>query len=192
MPFDNWADLIKLVVTATSVLMLIVVHVCQQQQQQRRRRRQPLEAPKPKNLTFHIDDIPIDDTEKLVDNILSVVEQDPDLQEAVATMVHRSSAPMGKHFVCATFSITTPLSGDDLCTHLRQSGKAYPYKYTCKFYGLTPLYDNGNGADVEYVLLVFQSSTTSLALVDPLPVQRHRSAWSREPRSWFLEKPKRR
>lgn len=39
---------------------------------------------------------------------------------AVAAIVCLSLAPMGKHFIRATFFITTPLSGDDLCARLRQ------------------------------------------------------------------------
>jgi hypothetical protein len=142
MPTSIWGDLLKLVVTATIVILLTAV---------RARWRQPLEAPKPKSLTFRIDDIPIEHTKELVRNLRSVAEHDPVLREAVATIVHHSVAPKYKRFVCATVSITTPLSGQDLCARLHRSGKCYPYSYTCKFDGITPLYVDEKGADVEYV-----------------------------------------
>ncbi|OQE13144.1 hypothetical protein PENFLA_c053G03067 [Penicillium flavigenum] len=60
-------------------------------------------------------------------------------------------AAKGKRFVYATVYITTPLSGEDLCARLHRSGKCYPYSYTCKFDGITPLYEDEKGADVDVI-----------------------------------------
>ncbi|KAJ6033774.1 hypothetical protein N7444_011545 [Penicillium canescens] len=156
MPSSVLAGLLKLVVTATIVIMLTAFRFMLTAFRfmltaVRARRRQPLEAPKPKSLTFRIDDIPIDHTKELVRNIRSVAKHDPVLRGAAATIVHHSVAPKDKRFICATVSITTPLSGEDLCARLHRSGKCYPYSYTCKFDGITPLYEDEKGADIDVI-----------------------------------------
>ncbi|EPS29040.1 hypothetical protein PDE_03987 [Penicillium oxalicum 114-2] len=62
-----------------------------------------------------------------------------------------SLTPRDKRFLCATVSITTPLSGEDLCARLRRTGTCYPYSYTCRFDGITPLYENESGGDVDII-----------------------------------------
>ncbi|KAK2035755.1 hypothetical protein LZ31DRAFT_601892 [Colletotrichum somersetense] len=106
---------------------------------------------KPKTLTFRVDDIPIDHANTLESNLRSIAERDPVLRDAAATIVRRSLAPKDKETVCATVSTTTPLSGEDLCARLRKGGRVYPYSYSCKFEGVTPLYDAKNGADVDVI-----------------------------------------
>lgn len=151
---DLKADLIKLVVTAYIVTMVTEFFV---------RRRQPLEVPKeplempksqevpnPKSLTFRVDGIPVNHADELLRNLKTLAEQDPDLRGAAATMAQRSLTPRDKLSACATISVTTTLSGGDLCARLQRSGKGYPYSYTCEFGGITPLYEDKNGADVEY------------------------------------------
>lgn len=142
MASDTWTELFKLVITATIVSVVTTFLV---------RRRQPLEAPKPRRLSFRVDNIPIQDANKLDRNLRSFAEHNPDLQRAFTTMSCHSLTPRDKHFVCATVSITTPLSEADLCTRLYRTGKCYLYSYTCKFDGITPLYEGESGADVEYV-----------------------------------------
>jgi hypothetical protein len=72
MPYNIWADWVKLVATLTIVIIVTALIV---------RRRQPLEAPKPKpkRLTFRVDNIPINGTDELYHNLRSFAEQDPDL-----------------------------------------------------------------------------------------------------------------
>ena len=174
MPYNIWADGVKLVATVTIVIMVTALIV---------RWRQPLEAPKPKpkRLTFRVDNIPINGSNELDHNIRCIAEQEPDLQRAVSTMAQHSLTPRDKHSLCATVSITTVLSGEDLCTRLHRAGNCYPYSYTCRFDGITPLYDDRNGADVEYVpfppvLVVLTDSS-----------QHHCSPRPRKPPTWFLE-----
>ncbi|KAL8365058.1 hypothetical protein RB595_004057 [Gaeumannomyces hyphopodioides] len=112
----------------------------------------PPTVPKPKSLAFRVNNIPIDHTGELVNHDLkSMAEQDPMLREAAASINCRSLAPQNKEFSCATVSITTSLSGDELSAQLRQADRDLRYSYTCKFDGITPLYDGKDGADVDVI-----------------------------------------
>ncbi|KAJ6102456.1 hypothetical protein N7486_004883 [Penicillium sp. IBT 16267x] len=142
MLYNIWADFAKIVVTASIVIVITALLV---------RRRQPLESSKPKRLTFRVDNIPINETKELEHNIKSFAKQDPDLQRAVATIVCHRLTPRDKRFVCATVSITTSLSGEDLCARLRRTSKSYLYSFTCRFDGITPLYEDESGADVDII-----------------------------------------
>ncbi|KAL8307082.1 hypothetical protein RB593_005802 [Gaeumannomyces tritici] len=116
-----------------------------------RHSRQPSEAPKPKCLAFRVNNIPIDHADALDLTLRFIADKDPVLRGAAATMVRRSLASQDKQFVCATVSITTSLSGDELSEQLRRAGKDHPYSYTCKFDGITPLYEGESGADVDVI-----------------------------------------
>ncbi|KLU88157.1 hypothetical protein MAPG_07144 [Magnaporthiopsis poae ATCC 64411] len=110
-------------------------------------------APEPKRLAFRVNDIPIDHTDVLDLTLRSIVEQDSVLRGTAATITCRSLAPQDDQFACATVSISTSLTGDDLCNRLHKAGKEQPYtySYTCKFDGITPLYDAKSGADVDVI-----------------------------------------
>ncbi|KAM5342890.1 hypothetical protein ACJ41O_013856 [Fusarium nematophilum] len=131
------------VVTAIVVLLTTILF--------RKTAKQPLQPPTIKCLTLRIDDIPADQTDDLDRNVKSIIEQDPTLRAVAATPVRRSLAPKDKHSMCATISIRTSLSADDLSARLRRVGNGYPYRYTCKFDGITPLYEDQNGADVDII-----------------------------------------
>ena len=103
----------------------------------------------PKDIVFRVDEIPPSDQYELDENIRSVVEQDTVLGEVVDTLFRRSLAPYGD-YLCATFSITTSLLPENLVKQLGQASKRkHDYKYTCKFLGITPLYDAQGDAEVE-------------------------------------------
>ncbi|WYZ38338.1 hypothetical protein EsH8_III_000252 [Colletotrichum jinshuiense] len=105
----------------------------------------------PKSLTFRIDDIPVSHVDKLDRNIQSIAELDSVLRDAAASFVRRSMAPKDSSFVCATFSATTHLSGNELCAQLLRAGTNYPYSYSCDFDGITPLFEDSNGAAVDII-----------------------------------------
>ncbi|KAM5342908.1 hypothetical protein ACJ41O_013874 [Fusarium nematophilum] len=117
----------------------------------RKTAKQPLQPPTIKCLTLRIDDIPADQTDDLNRNLKAIIEQDPILRAVAATPVRRSLAPKDKHSVCATISIRTSLAADDLSARLRRVGNGYPYRYTSKFDGITPLYEDQNGAEVDVI-----------------------------------------
>lgn len=95
------------------------------------------------------DDIPTDQTDNLDRNLKSILEEVLDLRGDADTMARHSLVPHGNDSLCATISIITSLSADDLSAQLRRAGNGHPYSYTCKFEGITPLYEDKNGADVE-------------------------------------------
>ncbi|KAH7129663.1 ankyrin repeat-containing protein, partial [Dactylonectria estremocensis] len=109
-------------------------------------------APKDKrSLTLRIDDIPADHTDNLDRNLKSILEEVPGLRGDADTMARRSLVPRGNDSLCATISIITSLSADDLSAQLRRAENGHPYSYTCKFEGITPLYEDKNGADVDII-----------------------------------------
>ncbi|RYO96491.1 hypothetical protein DL765_011580 [Monosporascus sp. GIB2] len=132
-------------VLATALVVLVTLILVRQ------RRRPQLALPTIKSLTLRIDDVPADHTDDLDRNLRFIVEQDPALRAAVVTLVRRSLAPRDKDYLCATISITTPVSAEDLSARLRRAGNSHPYSYTCKFEGITPLYEHQNGADVDVI-----------------------------------------
>ncbi|KAF5675926.1 ankyrin repeat-containing protein [Fusarium denticulatum] len=109
-------------------------------------------APKTKkSLTLCINEIPADHIEKLDRNLESILGKILDPRGDANPMVRRSLVSHGKDSLCATVSIKTSLSADDLSAQLCQAGQAHPYKYTCKFTGVTPLYEDKNGADIDII-----------------------------------------
>ncbi|EJP61221.1 Ankyrin repeat-containing protein [Beauveria bassiana ARSEF 2860] len=109
-------------------------------------------APKTKkSLTLRIDEIPADHVDNLDRNLKSILSKILDLRGDANPMVCRSLVSHGKDSFCATISINTSLSADDLSAQLRQAGQAHPYKYTCKFQGVTPLFEDKNGASIDIV-----------------------------------------
>ncbi|KAH8665485.1 hypothetical protein BGZ61DRAFT_366836 [Ilyonectria robusta] len=104
-----------------------------------------------RSLTLRIDDIPAHHTDNLDRNLKSILEEVPDLRGDADTMVRRSLVSHGNDSLCATISIITSLSADDLSAQLRRAGNGYPYSYTCRFEGITPLYEDKNGADVDII-----------------------------------------
>ncbi|KAK2017089.1 hypothetical protein LZ32DRAFT_577078, partial [Colletotrichum eremochloae] len=107
-------------------------------------------TPKPlKSLTFRVDDIPVDHVDDLDRNLQSIAERDADLRGAA--FARRSLGHSDKAHMCATVTATTTLSGKDLCSRLAQAGKGFPYSYSCDFDGITPLYEDTNGASVDII-----------------------------------------
>lgn len=107
-------------------------------------------APKTKkSLTLRIDEIPAGHVDNLDRNLKSILDKILDLQGDANPMICRSLVSHGKDSLCATVSIKTSLPADDLSAQLRRATNSYPYNYTCKFEGITPLYEDKNGADVE-------------------------------------------
>ncbi|GKU07361.1 unnamed protein product, partial [Fusarium langsethiae] len=150
--------------TASVVLLATILH-------QRSSLRQPLKSPATqtptrrvddnpaetsapktkKSLTLRIDEIPADHIDDLDRNLRSILGKILDLRGDANPMVCRSLVSHGKDSLCATISISTSLSADDLSAQLYQAGQGYLYKYTCKFQGVTPLFEDKNGADIDII-----------------------------------------
>jgi hypothetical protein len=133
-------ELFVTVVATTGVVLLATIFM---------RTLSGLPSKRKRSLTFRVDDIPAEDADTLDHNLKSVLKEVPDLQEDIGTLACRSLVRYSSDTLCATISIRTSLSADELSTRLRQAGHRHPYKYTCKFEGITPLYENKDCADVE-------------------------------------------
>lgn len=143
--WSNMATPVELLATAIATVIVVLLTAILF----RKIAKQPLQPPTIKCLTLRIDDIPADQTDDLDRNLKAIIEQDPTLRAVAATPIRRSLAPKDKLSVCATISIRTSLSADDLSARLRRVGNGYPYRYTSKFDGITPLYEDQNCAEVE-------------------------------------------
>ncbi|KAI6623869.1 hypothetical protein MCOR14_009446 [Pyricularia oryzae] len=106
---------------------------------------------KAKSLTFRVNGIPIDHADKFEFTLKSIAEQIPVLRDAADSIVCRSLARKDNRFSCATVSITTSLSADELSAQLNRFGGSPRYRYSCKFEGITPLYDGKDDADVDVI-----------------------------------------
>uniref|UniRef100_A0A8H7NAA2 NACHT domain-containing protein n=1 Tax=Bionectria ochroleuca TaxID=29856 RepID=A0A8H7NAA2_BIOOC len=118
----------------------------------RRSSGQPLELPRnEKSLTLRVDDIPADRRHILDHNPKSIFDQAPNLRVDADKVVCRSLVPYGNDYLCATISIITSLSADDLSAELGRAGNGHPYSFSCKFEGITPLHEDENGVDVDII-----------------------------------------
>ncbi|KAK1982091.1 ankyrin repeat-containing protein, partial [Colletotrichum cereale] len=143
-----------MVTSADSQALLVAVIVCLVGIALSRQYLRPLLSsppPKPKSLTFRVDDIPIDHINDFGRRIRYIAEQDPVLSGVASAIVLRSLVPRDKRIGCATVSIVTHLSGDSLCMRLLQAGNGHPYTYSCNFEGITPLYEAEGGADIDII-----------------------------------------
>lgn len=111
----------------------------------------PTEKPTIRRLALRVDDIPVDKGDDLTRDLQEIIENDAILRDAVAAPTRRSLVRKGMRSLCATITVGTSLSPDYLVSRLHQAGANYPYNYTCKFEGITPLHDGFPGADVECV-----------------------------------------
>ncbi|KAM5359278.1 hypothetical protein ACJA88_015171 [Fusarium oxysporum] len=141
------ATLVELLITAVATVVVVLLATILFRQTAK----QPLRPPTIKDLALRVDDIPAGQTDDLDRNLKAIIEQDPTLRAVAATPIRRSLAPKDKHSVCATISIRTSLSADDLSARLRRVGIGYPYRYTCKFDGVTPLYEGQDSAEVDVI-----------------------------------------
>ncbi|KAJ4137869.1 hypothetical protein NW754_001514 [Fusarium falciforme] len=145
--WSSMATAVELLTTAVATVIVVLLAAILF----RKTAKQPLQPPTTKYLTLRIDEIPADQTDDLDRNLKAITEQDPTLRAVAATPVGRSLAPKDKHSVCATVSIRTSLSADNLSARLRRVGNGYLYRYTSKFDGVTPLYEDQNSAEVDVI-----------------------------------------
>ncbi|KAK1999116.1 hypothetical protein LX36DRAFT_633060 [Colletotrichum falcatum] len=111
---------------------------------------EPPKLPIPlKSLTFRVDDIPANHVDDFDRNLQSIAEGDAALHGVALT--RRSLEHSDRENVCATVTVTTTLSGKDLCSRLAKAGNGFPYSYSCDFDGITPLYEDINGAAVDII-----------------------------------------
>ncbi|CAI6098976.1 unnamed protein product, partial [Clonostachys chloroleuca] len=120
----------------------------------RRSSGQLLKLPKnKKSLTLRIDDIPADYIDILDHNLESIVKEVLNLWGDADKVVRCSLVRYGNDSLCATISIITLLSVDDLSAQLGRAGNSYPYSFTCKFEGIILLYEDENGVDVDIIVV---------------------------------------
>ncbi|KAL7770063.1 hypothetical protein ACKLNR_001447 [Fusarium oxysporum f. sp. zingiberi] len=137
-------ELLATAIATVIVVLLTAILFC-------KTAKKPLQPPTIKCLTLRINDIPADKADNLDHNLKAIIEQDPTLRTVAATPVRRSLAPKDKQSVCATISIRTSLSANELSDRLRRVSNGYPYRYSSKFDGITPLYEDQNGAEVDVI-----------------------------------------
>ncbi|KAK8859532.1 Protein SERAC1 [Apiospora arundinis] len=103
-----------------------------------------------RNLTLRVDLIPTGTSSKELESELkSIMARSPDLRGQLDDLVVRSIAPRDRTCACATVTGRALLSEEHLLTRLQDSSKAFPYRYDCAFYGITPLYEDASGAQCD-------------------------------------------
>ncbi|KAI0437727.1 hypothetical protein F4803DRAFT_570483 [Xylaria telfairii] len=99
----------------------------------------PLPNQRPKRyLTLRVNQVPLDSTRESFENTLkSIATPNPVLYEAVNTLSHVTLVRMNKHSACATVTVHTSLSNDEL--------------FDSDFYGITPLYDHEHDTHTDLI-----------------------------------------
>lgn len=109
-----------------------------------------------RDLTFRVDLVPTGTSSKELESKLkTIIAGNPDLQGQLDGLVVRSITPRDRTCVCATVTVKTLLPEEKLLALLQHASKAYPYRYDCAFYGITPLYEDAGGAQCEYALSLY-------------------------------------
>ncbi|WYZ39718.1 hypothetical protein EsH8_IV_000059 [Colletotrichum jinshuiense] len=143
------ASTVTAVTVATFAAALLTILFIRQLTQQPTQ--PPTEKPTIRKLALRVDDIPVDKGDDLNRDLQEIIENDAVLRDAVAAPARRSLVRKGMRSLCATITVGTSLSPDYLVSRLHQAGANYPYNYTCKFEGITPLHDGFHGADVDII-----------------------------------------
>ena len=108
---------------------------------------------RPRELTLRVDGIPTRTSiTEVQNNLQSIIAADPDLQDQVDEVIVRSLAPQDNSWACATVTARTRVPESQLLARLNHAGKTIEYDFDCAFYNITPLYEDPNGVDYEYVL----------------------------------------
>ncbi|RYP39571.1 hypothetical protein DL767_002119 [Monosporascus sp. MG133] len=105
-----------------------------------------------RHLTLRIDEVPSDKSrEALKNDLRSISTRDSGLEETINTLNRLTLVRRNKHSACATASFRTSIPEDVLLGRLQYASEGLPYKYDCKFYGITPLYEDETSAKVDVI-----------------------------------------
>lgn len=103
-----------------------------------------------RELTLCVDGIPAEKSTAQVENELrSIIATNPELQGRLGDLVVRSLTPRDCTYACATVTLWTLLPEKQLLDSLKRASKELAYRYNCTFYGITPLYEDADGAHCE-------------------------------------------
>lgn len=103
-------------------------------------------------LTLRIDEIPAERShDAFKHDIEAVINQDPDLNRGVASVVHHHLVKREPSLACATASFKTSIPKDELVKRLDQASTHLGYLFDVHFGGVTLLYESPAGADTELV-----------------------------------------
>ena len=103
-----------------------------------------------KKLALRIDVVPADmSTDVFQRDLRSIVDSDPDLKERVTSIEHHFLVRRDQRMACATATFCTSLDARGLIAELHKASVGYPYIFDVHFRGITPLYEDPAGANVE-------------------------------------------
>jgi hypothetical protein len=141
---------LPLVVTILLLLITLVIQ-CRNQQAPTYLAKSTQMRPK-RSVVLRAQEIPIQRTRDDVRKDLGeIAATDPTLKEVVSTLSHLTLVAMDNHWACATMSFDTTLSDPELVERFSRASATLPwrYKFDSTFYGVTPLYEDANGAQIE-------------------------------------------
>ncbi|CAH0052035.1 unnamed protein product [Clonostachys rhizophaga] len=104
--------------------------------------------------TLRVDDIPTNESGVLASNLQTIIDQDQALKNAVPTPICCNSiTPRDDRSSCATVSITSALSAEELCILLEKALTKHSYTFSCTFDDITPLYEDPSRVDVDIIVI---------------------------------------
>ncbi|VUC37866.1 unnamed protein product [Clonostachys rosea] len=138
---------VKLLMTVVTIV--IIAWALTGPLRQPSRRQPPFET-----WTLRVDDIPTSESGAFASNLQSNIDQDRKLKDAVPTPIDCNSiTPRDDRSSCATVSITSSLSAEELCTLLERALGKHPYTFSCTFDGITPLYEDPSRVDIDIIVI---------------------------------------
>ena len=100
--------------------------------------------------TVRIEGVQIDkSSNELRCDLISIIEGDPVLKQDAIIVETHSIVPRDQKIACATATFHTSIPRREMMRRLCEAGASLPYRFDDNFQGITPLYEAGEGADVE-------------------------------------------
>lgn len=129
--------------TLVSILIVVSIHMVFYRSPRKK-------TPRWRKLALRIDQIPTDKPADVFQRDLqSIINGAPDLKECATSIKHHLLVQRNARMACATATFYTSLDGTELVAKLKQAGSRHPYRFDVDFHGMTPLYEDPAGADVE-------------------------------------------
>ncbi|CAG9999233.1 unnamed protein product [Clonostachys byssicola] len=139
---------------AVKLLMTVVTIVITAWVLTGRLRQTPKKQPQSETWTLRVDDIPTNEAGDFHSNLQTIIDRDQKLKDAVPALFRCNSiTPRDDRSSCATVSITSSLSAEELCTLLERAPSKHCYTFSCTFDGITPLYEDPSRVDIDIIVI---------------------------------------
>ncbi|KAI0010398.1 hypothetical protein F4779DRAFT_616681 [Xylariaceae sp. FL0662B] len=149
----GWTWLLSVIIIIIALFTVIFFRLLFTKQIKSKQGAEPKkEAKSKRELSLRISKVPADKSlDALKSHLKSIATEDPAFKESLNTLDLRSVIRIDKQEACAIVTVTTSVLENELLDQLKKANNQLPYDYDCKFYGITPLFEDISGAKVDVV-----------------------------------------